>query len=367
MARVLVGTQPWGVLWEKAGSRVLSVPVAGQLAAITTTVYTALTGGTTIAPAAFITNADGQLPGYVEPGAYTLTIGGVTQAVEAVSAASVLALESGRLQKAPTTNADNTITKAFNSTGNPFTIHVDTGLGVAHDRFIVENNQDIDGGHIDINFRSAAISVGTNNASNSLAGTAITFLSPLADSSVAWSVKKPGETQTGVTALYASRNGALISNAWGLASRMYGIYAAAEAQARFEIVEDGSDVAIRWGPGGAVAPDTRLRRFGAGVAQIGQVGASGALELTFISTEATLQAYDRTASVFRPMNITGSNINLAPGNTTKFKADTTGLGFFGTAPIAKPSVTGARGGNAALASALTQLAALGLITDSSTA
>lgn len=42
------------------------------------------------------------------------------------------------------------------------------------------------------------------------------------------------------------------------------------------------------------------------------------------------------------------------------------LGFFGATPVAKPTVTGAKGGNAALASALTALAALGLITDSST-
>ena len=43
------------------------------------------------------------------------------------------------------------------------------------------------------------------------------------------------------------------------------------------------------------------------------------------------------------------------------------LGFFGTTPISKPTVTGSRGGNAALASALTALANLGLITNSSTA
>lgn len=43
------------------------------------------------------------------------------------------------------------------------------------------------------------------------------------------------------------------------------------------------------------------------------------------------------------------------------------LGFYNiaTAPIAKPTVTGSRGANAALTSLLTQLAALGLITDSS--
>lgn len=43
------------------------------------------------------------------------------------------------------------------------------------------------------------------------------------------------------------------------------------------------------------------------------------------------------------------------------------IGFLGASPIARPSVTGSRGGNAALASLLTALANLGLITDSSTA
>ncbi len=51
------------------------------------------------------------------------------------------------------------------------------------------------------------------------------------------------------------------------------------------------------------------------------------------------------------------NLSLAPNQ----------IGFYGTTPIGKPTVTGAKGGNAALASLLTQLASLGLITDSSTA
>ena len=42
-------------------------------------------------------------------------------------------------------------------------------------------------------------------------------------------------------------------------------------------------------------------------------------------------------------------------------------GFYNTTPIVKPAVTGSRGGNAALASVLTALANLGLITNSSTA
>lgn len=43
------------------------------------------------------------------------------------------------------------------------------------------------------------------------------------------------------------------------------------------------------------------------------------------------------------------------------------VGFNGTAAVAKPTITGSRGGNAALASLLTALAATGILTDSSTA
>lgn len=42
------------------------------------------------------------------------------------------------------------------------------------------------------------------------------------------------------------------------------------------------------------------------------------------------------------------------------------INFFGAAPVAQQAVTGAKGGNAALASLLTALAAYGLIVDSST-
>lgn len=52
------------------------------------------------------------------------------------------------------------------------------------------------------------------------------------------------------------------------------------------------------------------------------------------------------------------------------KQDTIGpntRGFFGASPVAKPTVSGAKGGNAALGSLLSALAGLGLITDSSTA
>lgn len=54
------------------------------------------------------------------------------------------------------------------------------------------------------------------------------------------------------------------------------------------------------------------------------------------------------------------------GGTKQVRVNTTGIGFFNTTPIAKPTVTGSRGANAALASLLTNLASYGLLTDSST-
>lgn len=54
-----------------------------------------------------------------------------------------------------------------------------------------------------------------------------------------------------------------------------------------------------------------------------------------------------------------------PANTVDLVSwDASGVGFQGTAPIAKPTVTGSRLASPALASLLTQLAAYGLITDS---
>jgi hypothetical protein len=59
------------------------------------------------------------------------------------------------------------------------------------------------------------------------------------------------------------------------------------------------------------------------------------------------------------MTFTRSNLAI--------KLGTGPLGFYGATPVSKQSVTGSRGGNAALASLLTALASAGLITNSSTA
>ncbi len=67
----------------------------------------------------------------------------------------------------------------------------------------------------------------------------------------------------------------------------------------------------------------------------------------------------------------GSFTGVYIDNTTVYVAGlahsftATGIGFYGAPAAAKPTVTGSRGGNAALASLLTALANLGLITDGS--
>ena len=63
---------------------------------------------------------------------------------------------------------------------------------------------------------------------------------------------------------------------------------------------------------------------------------------------------------------TPGNVTISAGATTRIACGNTGIGFFGVAQSARPNVTGSRGGNAALASLLTGLAGLGLITDNTT-
>lgn len=78
---------------------------------------------------------------------------------------------------------------------------------------------------------------------------------------------------------------------------------------------------------------------------------------------------------YPPRMLIDTNGNIGVGTdspTTKLDVHgnavfTGSVGFNGTAPVAKPTVTGSRGGNAAVASLLTALASLGLITDSTSA
>ncbi len=58
------------------------------------------------------------------------------------------------------------------------------------------------------------------------------------------------------------------------------------------------------------------------------------------------------------------NIGTSVPGAMKLGTSTSTLGLFGATPVAKPTITGSRGGNAALADLLTKLATLGLLVDS---
>jgi hypothetical protein len=110
-------------------------------------------------------------------------------------------------------------------------------------------------------------------------------------------------------------------------------------------------------------------------------GAIAGRKANATSTNAAgyLSLYSRNASTglvevlrlteLQKMQVT-DGVDILLGSTTGTKlgsATTERLGFWGATPITRPAITGSRGGNAAVASLLTQLAAAGLITDSTTA
>lgn len=88
------------------------------------------------------------------------------------------------------------------------------------------------------------------------------------------------------------------------------------------------------------------------------------------SSNTTAYALRQTSSGSTVVNApAGQDVRItnANGSVTAIIVNGTGMGFFGTAPVAKQSIAGSRGGNAALADLLTKLAATGLITDATTA
>ena len=81
------------------------------------------------------------------------------------------------------------------------------------------------------------------------------------------------------------------------------------------------------------------------------------------SVNANWITVDRSGTSVTDVKVYGTAFSIA-GNLNH---DGANIGLFGTAPTSKKTVTGSRGGNAALASLLGQLALYGLITDSTSA
>lgn len=96
--------------------------------------------------------------------------------------------------------------------------------------------------------------------------------------------------------------------------------------------------------------------------------AGSGVEIGYVntSTGGIVLSYNRTGAAYTPLLIDASDISVRPSGSTKIRANGTGVGFFNATPIAKPTITGSRGSNAALASLLTALASYGLLIDSST-
>lgn len=81
---------------------------------------------------------------------------------------------------------------------------------------------------------------------------------------------------------------------------------------------------------------------------------------------ATILPRDGGAYVVYGVELSGSNADIKQTFFTITRTDPH-LGFYGTTPVAKPTVSGTRNANAALADLLTELATQGLLTDSTTA
>lgn len=97
---------------------------------------------------------------------------------------------------------------------------------------------------------------------------------------------------------------------------------------------------------------------------VGSVVGPAAAEVGLDGTGAYLLGFDRNGSAYKPVRVEGLDVSLRSGSTTRIKVDAAGIGFFAATPVAKPTVTGSKGANAALTSLVTALASLGLVTDS---
>lgn len=121
------------------------------------------------------------------------------------------------------------------------------------------------------------------------------------------------------------------------------------------------------GAGGGISIQDNDTAGGAGLALS---SASNVVSLSSPSASMILVAGGAGGNFLKLQKTGGGQIQIFGDNVTPvaihigFSGDT--IGFFNHVPSAKPTVTGSRGGNAALASLLTALDGLGLITDSTT-
>lgn len=169
----------------------------------------------------------------------------------------------------------------------------------------------------------------------------------------------PGASVANAAAIYATSPSA------GTATNTYNIYAAGTAANYFGGKITANDgIQVNGGSGGFKVNSTTPNTMSAAAGVYAGVnGTDPGIELANGTANWRLDNSSGTLRFLRAG--VSSDMELAAGGHLKTKG---GVGFFNTAAItSKPSVTGSRGGNAALTSLLTALASYGLVTDSTTA
>lgn len=134
-----------------------------------------------------------------------------------------------------------------------------------------------------------------------------------------------------------------------------------------------SDTAGSAGAGGVVLA-TFATSSGAGLLTMSRVhllAGSDSLKIgsdastRLVAAPTAIQAYNVAAVSTLTVNAAGGDVTVGDATDSAIRIRALTLGFFGAVPVVRQTVTGSRGGNAALASVLTALSNLGLIIDSS--
>lgn len=152
-------------------------------------------------------------------------------------------------------------------------------------------------------------------------------------------------------------------------------YAAVENNGSRFVLANGASLAFVSGTIGN-SPDLYLNRDGANA--LAQRNGTSAQAFTVYNTYTSPTNYERlgiswatnTVTIGTEKGSSGSarGIKFSIAGTTAFEIDASGnVAWFAGTPTAKQTISGSRGGNAALANLLTALASFGLITDSTTA
>jgi hypothetical protein len=156
----------------------------------------------------------------------------------------------------------------------------------------------------------------------------------------------------------------------GLARNAAGQVRVSNASTGFgQLTAGTSDSATNTKPAALIADHassgTPAAGFGSTVSLKAQDSTTASQDLAAVQGEWVVATHaSRTARLtFVTMDSAGTREGLRIESTGSAAA----IGFLGAAAVTRPNVTGSRGGNAALASLLTALANLGLITDSTSA